>query len=387
RVKIKSGQSEISRLKFSFDDVDLGGSTIDTANLISFDANTFLAKDAIGGADSEDYYKVNLTAPSNLNLTLEGLSADANLQLINSSGSIIGTATNPGTARDLLSTNLAAGEYFVRVFPASRNTSTNYDLRFSLTPLQLFGLTDTNRLVAFNPTAPTQAVDVAVTGLPTGETLRSIDFRPATNQLFALSTASKLYTINLTTGGATPVSPTPLSPALTGTAVGLDFNPTVDRIRVVSDADENLRLNPDTGAIAGTDTPLAYAAGDVNAAANPTVTASAYTNNFSGSTATTLFGIDTALDVLVQQGSSNGSPVSPNTGTLFTVGALGGVNFGANTGFDILTDASSVNTAYATSGSSLFSVNLTTGATTNLGTVTVGTTAVNLVGFAVRSVG
>ena len=383
KVKIKSGKSKY-QLKLSFDN-DLGGNTIENAELISLNANTVLAKDAIGGTDAEDYYKVNLTAPSSLNLSLDGLTADANLQLINSSGSIIGTATNPGTAKDLLSTNLAAGTYFVRVFPAASNTSTNYDLSFNLTPLQLFGLTDTNSLVAFNADAPTKAVNIGVTGLATGETLRAIDFRPATEQLYGLSTANKLYKIDLATGAATPTSTTAITPALSGTAVGFDFNPTVDRIRVVSDADENLRLNPDTGAIAATDTPLAYATGDANAAANPNVTASAYTNNFPGSLSTALFGIDTTLDVLVQQGSTGGSPISPNTGTLFTVGALGaGTDFGANTGFDIFTSASLVSTAYVTSGSSLYSVNLSTGAATNLGTVSVGTTAVNLIGFAAR---
>ena len=43
------------------------------------------------------------------------------------------------------------------------------------------------------------------------------------------------------------------TPALSGTAFGFDFNPTVDRIRVVSDTGQNLRLNPDTGAVAAVD--------------------------------------------------------------------------------------------------------------------------------------
>jgi hypothetical protein len=388
-IKIKfKGVNTNYKLKLLFDDIDLGGNTIDNANPITFGANRFLATDKIGGTDTEDYYKVNLAAPSSLNLTLDGLSADANLQLINSSGGIIGASTNPNTTQDLLNTNLAAGTYFVRVFPATSGVSTNYNLSFNLTPLQLFGLTDTSNLVAFNAGAPSQAVSISVTGLATGEALRGIDFRPATGKLFGLSNANKLYTIDTATGAAIAVNPTPLSSALTGTAFGLDFNPTVDRVRVVSDADENLRLDPNTGTLAGTDTALAYAAGDLNAAANPNVTASAYTNNFSGSTTTTLFGIDTNLDVLVQQGSLSGTPVSPNAGTLFTVGGLGaGINFEPTAGFDIFTDANLASTAYATSGSALYSINLLTGAATNLGTVSVGTTAVNLIGFASRPLG
>ena len=44
---------------------------------------------------------------------------------------------------------------------------------------------------------------------------------------------------------------------------------------------------------------LAYAAGDPNAGANPNVVGSAYTNNFAGATTTTLYGIDSDLDILV----------------------------------------------------------------------------------------
>jgi hypothetical protein len=31
--------------------------------------------------------------------------------------------------------------------------------------------------------------------------------------------------------------------------IGFDFNPTVDKIRVTSDADDNLRLDPDPGSL------------------------------------------------------------------------------------------------------------------------------------------
>ena len=67
---------------------------------------------------------------------------------------------------------------------------------------------------------------------------------------------------------ATPVGTTDIDLDL-GTdvnVIGFDFNPTVDRIRVVSSNDRNYRLNPNTGAIAFIDTNLAYAATDPNIA-------------------------------------------------------------------------------------------------------------------------
>jgi hypothetical protein len=150
---------------------------------------------------------------------------------------------------------------------------------------------------------------------------------------------------------------------MSGTAFGFDFNPTVDRIRVTSDADINLRVHPDTGALVATDGPLAYAADDPNVGQNPFVTASAYTNNFAGATTTTLYDIDTNLDVLVTQ-------IPPNSGTLNTVGPLG-VNATDVNGFDIATFSGTAFAALNTGGneSVLYTVNLATGAVTPVGQI------------------
>lgn len=374
---------------------------VDTARPIDFGSSTDDFDDFVGVGDPEDFYRIDLTSPSNLNLAINELTGDANLQLFNSSGAVIGSSTNTGTTEDLINQNLTAGTYFVRVFPAAANTSIEYKLNFEATPLRLFGLTDNNTLVAFNADKLDQALSISVTGLGSGETLRAIDFRPATGTLFGVSSGNKLYTININTGAASAVNSTAFTPALTGTSLGFDFNPRADLIRVVSDLDENARLDPLTGtirdfdsAIAGTqtDTALAYASGEPQFGTNPNVTAVAYTNNFANPSSTTLFGIDTSLDILVRQGSTDGIPISPNTGNLFNVGALG-VDFGPNTTFDIFTDASGVNTAYAISGSTLYTINLSTGAATSVGTVSVSvapgttpsTTPFNLVGLSART--
>lgn len=197
----------------------------------------------------------------------------------------------------------------------------------------IYAVTSTNLLLTFDSASPGTAASVAITGLQAGENVVGIDLRPATGQLYALGSTSRLYTINPVTGVATQVGSGPFTPALSGTSFGFDFNPTVDRIRVVSDADQNFRLNPDTGAVVATDTNLAYAAGDPNQGANPNVVALAYTNNFSGATSTTLFGIDSNLDIGLIMGSSGGTPISPNTGQLFSALPLG-VNTADAAGFD-----------------------------------------------------
>ncbi|HEX8145931.1 MAG TPA: DUF4394 domain-containing protein [Pyrinomonadaceae bacterium] len=224
----------------------------------------------------------------------------------------------------------------------------------------LYGVTGANTLVRFGSTSPgTIERTVTVTGLQGGETVVGIDARPATRQLYALGSAGRLYVVNPTSGRAALIST--VSTALSGTSFGVDFNPTVDRLRVVSDADQNLRINVDTGA-ATADGGLAYAAGDANAGQNPNVVGSAYTNSVAGATTTTLYGIDSARDVLVVQNP-------PNNGTLNTVGALG-VDASDAVGFDI---APNGNTAFAAlnvgGASQLYTINLTTGAATLFGGV------------------
>ena len=95
------------------------------------------------------------------------------------------------------------------------------------------------------------------------------------------------------TGAATALGTAPFSPALSGSAFGFDFNPTVDRIRIVSDTGQNLRAHPDTGAVVAVDGSLRYAITDVAAGHDPDVVGAAYTNpDIDPATGTTLFDLD-----------------------------------------------------------------------------------------------
>ncbi|HEX8141546.1 MAG TPA: DUF4394 domain-containing protein [Pyrinomonadaceae bacterium] len=237
----------------------------------------------------------------------------------------------------------------------------------------IYGVTVFNNLVSFERASPSTVYSrVPITGLQVGEEILGIDFRPANGLLYGLGSTSRLYTIDRATGVATQVGAGPFSPALSGTDFGFDFNPFVDHLRVVSNADQNFRLDPDTATVIGPDTPLAYAGGDANAGANPNVVGLAYTANVTGVASTTLYGIDSTQDTLIRVGSVGGSPISPNAGVLSTVGPLG-VDTGGLTGFDIL---SSGDTALAsltppgfvlTTPSTLYRINLTTGAATEVG--------------------
>src|SRR5262249_25582058 len=151
---------------------------------------------------------------------------------------------------------------------------------------------------------------------------------------------------------------------------GVDFNPVPDRLRVVSDADQNLRLNPNNGALAGMDATLSYDTNDTNATADPSIVGAAYTNSYLGATSTTLYLLDKNLGALVRQGSVGGSPVSPNTGLLFTVGPLGVTTTG-RAGFDIAPVSNAAFASLTAAGganqSQFYAINLTTGAATLIG--------------------
>ncbi|MEJ7701366.1 MAG: DUF4394 domain-containing protein [Pyrinomonadaceae bacterium] len=97
--------------------------------------------------------------------------------------------------------------------------------------------------------SPNNVVNVAaITGLAAGENILGIDFRPATGQLYALGSSSRIYIINPRTGVATAVGAAGAF-TLMGTDFGFDFNPTVDRIRIVSNTGQNLRVNPNDGTL------------------------------------------------------------------------------------------------------------------------------------------
>jgi len=216
-----------------------------------------------------------------------------------------------------------------------------------------YAVDNSNNLQIFNFNSAGTPVNKALTGLQAGENILGIDMRPATGQLYALGSTSRVYTINMSSGTATAVGASPFTTLLAGTSFGFDFNPTVDRIRVVSNAGQNLRLNPSTGGVAAVDSSLNPG--------TPAVSAAAYTNNFPGATTTTLYDIDPATDKLFTQNP-------PNNGTLVEVGNLG-IDISADNGFDI---GGTSNKAYAlvTVGGNyrIYSINTMTGAATQVST-------------------
>lgn len=251
-------------------------------------------------------------------------------------------------------------------------------------------------LVTFDSANPNSFLSVSsINGMVGGasEEIVGIDFRAnpvgiadpaaaeAAKQLYAVTVVDggatdtlRTYSIDPGNGNATPVG-TPLT-VTGGDAYGVDFNHTVDRIRVVNDADENLRINPNNGARA--DSPSA----DTDLSPSRAVSAVAYDRvDADAATGTTLYGIASGTSELVTVGGVNATP-SPNLGAVLSVGptTLGALSTPVTTSFDISPSGTGFVSAQASSLTvpMLFTANLSTGALT-----AIGRTATALEGLAV----
>ncbi|MEJ7694584.1 DUF4394 domain-containing protein [Daejeonella sp.] len=220
--------------------------------------------------------------------------------------------------------------------------------------LNFYALTSDSKILFLNANnVSTITSQVTITGLQTGESILSMDFRPATGQLYGLGSTSRIYVIDPKTGTARAIGATAFTPGVSGTVAGFDFNPTVDRIRLVTSTNQNLRLNPETGTVAFTDLSL-------NAVANAKINSAAYTQNRAGATTTVLFDIDVTNDKLHKQDP-------PNDGKLVEVGALG-FDIEEAGGFDISPDGSVALAAMSVAGKSgLFTIDLSSGKATKVG--------------------
>ncbi|MDX2215753.1 MAG: clostripain-related cysteine peptidase [Oculatellaceae cyanobacterium bins.114] len=129
------------------------GNTRASAHNIGALAGTRTLRDAIDMAsDRNDYVRFTVSNPQNLRVSMRGLRADADVQLLNQAGVAIAGSYRSGTAIERINCDLQAGTYFVRVF--SKNGRTNYNLSLSSRATTL--------LPPDNPPTPTEPADWTV---------------------------------------------------------------------------------------------------------------------------------------------------------------------------------------------------------------------------------
>lgn len=207
-----------------------------------------------------------------------------------------------------------------------------------------YGIGLDNSLVTFQSDSP-QAVrsSTRLAGLAPRESIVALDVRPNSGELYGLSNQSRLYVIYPASGTVRPIGG-PFSPALQGRSFGFDFDAEADDLRIVSDARQNLRVDPDTGAVKS-----------AGGAPPSGLQGAAFTNTSQRPGTpepTRLYVVDVGADALSVQ--------DPSTGALTRVGAFG-VDVSDPTGFDIASDGSAFLSAGVRGNANLYRVNLATG--------------------------
>jgi hypothetical protein len=230
----------------------------------------------------------------------------------------------------------------------------------------VYGLSDRNEIVKLMSGPPaTEISRVNVSGLRQGDVLLAIDIRPATHTLYGISASGLLYTIDPTFGIAQVVSLNPIDPPIGGSLVGFDFDPKGDRVRLVTEKGQNIRINPTTGAVSNIDFPINPPTAAVNSIA--------YSLTASGLAGSPLYDIGITEGKLYIQ--------NPVSGNLSPVGSLGLAITGEG-GFDIGRNSVAFAVLFAGSRGAtlggidnsdpayrLYSINLKTGAATTMGKV------------------
>ena len=217
----------------------------------------------------------------------------------------------------------------------------------------LYGLTSSNDLISFDSASPASITTIGAISTPG---IVDIDFYPVNGLLYGLNGNGDIFRLSTSNAAATLVG-SPLTNIATVT--DFDFNPAVDRIRIFSSGDRNFRMVPDVEN-SNPGTPGAVTTDGQFSDLNADLVGAAYSNSTDGvaGTATALYSIDTTSDSLILHSGG------PTFNTLNVVGPLD-VAVGSNVGFDI----QGLNTAFLSDANSLYGIDLTTGATTSLGTV------------------
>jgi len=254
-------------------------------------------------------------------------------------------------------------------------------LETRVVPATVFAIeSGTNHLVAFDSAHPDVLTqDIVVTGLTGSQVVVALDFNQDTGKLFAFAVqdngstrSGRAYTIDPSTGVATPFGAISFnSLADTGT-YGLDVDPTDGSVRLTNGANQNFGI---------------IANGNFNGNAldqpnaNENIAAIAYDHNF-GSQSTTLYGYNFLNDTLVTVGSIGQTPDDVGSGIVHpiakaTVNGQTIVSDSSSIGFDIAGPVGAPDQGWLSlsrSGSTHFyQVDLATAALTDLGKIGDGT--------------
>ncbi|MEO0840379.1 MAG: S8 family serine peptidase [Cyanobacteria bacterium J06643_5] len=114
---------------------------LDSVSQLRINTNNTIINDTLSAFDANDVYSFNLKGRSSFKLSLDGLSADADVKLLQDKnangkfdkGEIILYSNNGSDLAESINTNLAAGDYYIEVYSYDKR-ATNYRLTISGVP-------------------------------------------------------------------------------------------------------------------------------------------------------------------------------------------------------------------------------------------------------------
>ncbi|MCF3569017.1 PPC domain-containing protein [Planktothrix agardhii 1806] len=120
--------------------------------------------------DTDDYYQFQVAESSNVNISLDGLNANAKLELLGTDGQSLGSSNKKGTTAETINKKLEPGTYYVHIEPNSGKDSTAYNLKITAAqPLDDYeSLKTAKKLGALNqqdPITQTNAIGFTTSGL------------------------------------------------------------------------------------------------------------------------------------------------------------------------------------------------------------------------------
>jgi hypothetical protein len=97
------------------------------AQFLDVSSRDRIVRDSLSRQDPVDYFRIRFASSGSLSISLKGLKADTDLQLLNARGKVIAASQQPGTLPETIDQpSLAAGTYYIRVSRIRGNT--NYRL-------------------------------------------------------------------------------------------------------------------------------------------------------------------------------------------------------------------------------------------------------------------
>ncbi|MEG4463279.1 S8 family serine peptidase [Microcoleus sp. D3_18cC1] len=194
---------------------------------------------SVGATNIYDLYKFNITSPGSFQFSIDGLSGNADVFLLNSSGETLYSSTNAGTSAETISVDsLLAGDYSVKVLQISGDIK--YTLNLAPTSTQKSSDADTltgaksDSLLPSNSAAtsekPTANKDV-ITGTPvdektvTAETTSTTTDKPVTTDSETTLTSEPEKPVATTESAAETTSTTTDKPVTTDSETTLTSEP------------------------------------------------------------------------------------------------------------------------------------------------------------------